>query len=325
MNETAKKCISLVLALTLSAGLLGTLAGCDKTEAGGNPPALGNATDASRVQSTEKAPGVFDTIPGFDQSEKKGSAILSDVIWLTGEPTVIADAQFVIEKLSSGIMKLLDYSGNVLGEYDHVDRFSDGLAAVKKDKKYGYIDTQGRVVIPLEYDTTYGFSEGLAPVKKDGKWGYIDTQGRVVIQLEYDKAGSFSEGLAEVQKDGKWGYIDTQGQVVIPLEYDAIGPFYEHLEAIGSFDGLARVQKDGKWGYIDTLGQVVIPLEYDDVGHFPVELNHVQKDDIWGVIDAKGQVVLPLEYDECRIVNDGELIFVKKGASWGFCTVRWQE
>lgn len=53
-------------------------------------------------------------------------------------------------------------------------------------------------VIPCQYDRIGPVSEGLLAVEKDGKSGFIDTAGRVVIPLTYDNARSFSEGLAAV-------------------------------------------------------------------------------------------------------------------------------
>jgi hypothetical protein len=77
---------------------------------------------------------------------------------------------------------------------------SGNLAA--EDKSAG---TGGGMAIPFEYDDAKPFSDGLAAVKKDGKWGYIDTGGRVDIPFEYTNVTSFSEGLAAVKKGGKWG------------------------------------------------------------------------------------------------------------------------
>ena len=88
----------------------------------------------------------------------------------------------------------------------------EGLADVKKDGKYGYIDKEGHVVIPFEYDYAEDFSEGLAQVRKDGKYGFIDKEGHVVIPFEYDDAEDFSEGLAHVEKDGEWFYINQKGE-----------------------------------------------------------------------------------------------------------------
>jgi hypothetical protein len=81
--------------------------------------------------------------------------------------------------------------------------------------KYGFKHKKtGKVVIPIEYDDAESFSEGLARVKKNGKWGFIDKTGKVVIPFEYDWVYSFSEGLAEVEKNGEYFGINKQGVCV---------------------------------------------------------------------------------------------------------------
>ncbi len=50
------------------------------------------------------------------------------------------------------------------------------------------------------YDAAGYFYEGLAAVKKDGKWGYIDETGKTVIDFKYDYAGEFNEGYAVVAR-----------------------------------------------------------------------------------------------------------------------------
>jgi hypothetical protein len=41
-------------------------------------------------------------------------------------------------------------------------------------------------VIPLIYEDVQDFDNGLAAVKLDGKWGFIDKTGTMVIKAEYD-------------------------------------------------------------------------------------------------------------------------------------------
>ena len=41
-------------------------------------------------------------------------------------------------------------------EYDNVDNFSEGLAFVLLNYKYGFIDKTGKEVIPLKYDFEIG-------------------------------------------------------------------------------------------------------------------------------------------------------------------------
>ena len=65
------------------------------------------------------------------------------------------------------------------------------------------------------FDGAWGFIGGFAKVKKDGKWGYINTKGEQIIEYKFDDAYDFNEGFARVQKDGKWGYINTKGRPVI--------------------------------------------------------------------------------------------------------------
>lgn len=58
-------------------------------------------------------------------------------------------------------------------EYDRVSNFCEGLTAVSKSMKWGFIDKKGNVVVPLIYDEVSPFSEELAMVKKDDKCGFI--------------------------------------------------------------------------------------------------------------------------------------------------------
>ena len=90
-------------------------------------------------------------------------------------------------------------------KYDVLNSFHEGLAIVKKDQKYGYIDGKGNEVVPCIYDYIDNFSEGLARVWNDDLYGFVDKTGKEVIPCEYDKARDFLEGLAAVKKDGLWG------------------------------------------------------------------------------------------------------------------------
>jgi uncharacterized membrane protein YhaH (DUF805 family) len=133
-------------------------------------------------------------------------------------------------------------------KYDNVDDFSEGLALVELNGKYGYIDDTGTEVIPLKYDGAWDFSEGMSLVLLKGKYGYIDKTGKEVIPLKYDDAVDFSEGLAIVLLKGKYGYIDKTEKEVIPLQYDNAWKFS---------GGLAKVELDGNKFYIDKTGKYV--------------------------------------------------------------------
>jgi hypothetical protein len=61
----------------------------------------------------------------------------------------------------------------------------------------GYSDRQsGKDLIPKSFERTMLFSEGLAAVRMNGLFGYVNTAGKVVIEPRFDLAGPFHEGFA---------------------------------------------------------------------------------------------------------------------------------
>jgi hypothetical protein len=64
---------------------------------------------------------------------------------------------------------------------------------------WGYADPSVRLVIPARFKAAKRFGpDGLAEVMGNGRWGMIDRQGKVAIPLEYNWAHPFQEGIARV-------------------------------------------------------------------------------------------------------------------------------
>ena len=107
--------------------------------------------------------------------------------------------------------------------------FAEGLApttsAVEPASKWGYVDRDGRVRIPLRFDAAYAFSGGLARVRLGAKWGFIDKTGNFRISPRFEEGDDFSEGVAGVKSVGKWGFIDRDGKFTIAPRFLSIGPF----------------------------------------------------------------------------------------------------
>jgi hypothetical protein len=106
------------------------------------------------------------------------------------------------------------------------------------------------------------FSDGLAAVRVESKWGYIDKTGKFVIEPQFVGAGPFSEGLAAVSSSDflsvaraldteatvSSGFINKQGKTVFSLPFDTATPFV---------NGISRVRVDIKSGYIDRTGKYI--------------------------------------------------------------------
>lgn len=167
-------------------------------------------------------------------------------------------------------------------DYDFVDGFQCGLALVHKNEKHGFVNPDGKLVVPTIYDDASAFSECMALVKKNGKWGYVDSTGKLAIDLKYSDAYSFSYGYAVVSRDNKYGFVDRNGKE-FHLEYDMAKSFAEGLAAVQNSRGL--------WGYIDTNGKIVIPFKYEYGDAFYEGRAKVMLNEKWVLIDTNGKEV----------------------------------
>jgi hypothetical protein len=130
-------------------------------------------------------------------------------------------------------------------------------------RKDGIVDTEGNFTeLPAVNDYEIIFRDGLArfqtPSGQERKYGFMDKAGRVVIAPQFYAVGHFSEGLAwfQVLVGGKWlyGFIDRTGKVAIPPRF---------TEQPGDFaEGLARVAGKSNYGFIDRTGRFQIPEQF---------------------------------------------------------------
>lgn len=128
-----------------------------------------------------------------------------------GEKWNIINGEFVLSDVT--------FDGFVLDEKGMA--FRAGRAFALLDGKYYLVDTNGKKVSDEAFEEAEMFmSKGYAAVKKDGLWGFVDMDGKLVIPCQYEGAHSFTMDMAAVKKDGLWGYIDTEENVLIDYTFE---------------------------------------------------------------------------------------------------------
>lgn len=224
-----------------------------------------------------------------------GMALVS--IPVSGMPTFPPgdDNRVFIDKTGS---VRIDPEENILN-----GEFSEGFAAVQlmtaKRPNQLIIDKTGKVIRDADEVNTSGFRQGLAPVRKQRKWGYVDAAGAFVIEPQFDEAHPFSEGLAAVLVGKKWGYIDRTGRLVIKPKYDL-----NYDDGRNDFsEGLALVGLEDRCTYIDKRGQTVFRLRCSESGRFVGGLASVhlglEPDEKRGYVNRQGRFVwgpFPFKY-----------------------------
>ena len=244
-----------------------------------------------RTKEYSSTTTVYDNAFDFDGHEEYSHSSYTDFVhgymdrngnMLTGYDYDSMSPEWMADEISDGWIKMSRYdNGNteymsrmgkrLEGQYGLMSHnFHEGVAFVSKTvfgmfTKYGYINTNGEMVIPNKWVWCYDFSEGLAAVKekaKDKYFSYINHKGETVIPSQpWNRAGEFHEGLASVQQSGSgyFGYIDKTGKNVIPYRWEVAGDFSQ---------GLAPVRDNDQYGFIDKTGKLVISCQWESACGF---------------------------------------------------------
>lgn len=89
----------------------------------------------------------------------------------------------------------------------------NGVIFTCHDGKWKVANRSGEYISRFVFDDIGDFSHGLACVRRDRKWGYIDRRGMIAIPVDFDYASSFGRnGLANVKTATDNYYIDTEGK-----------------------------------------------------------------------------------------------------------------
>jgi hypothetical protein len=225
-----------------------------------------------------------------------------------------------------GGCRLVNREGQILtGPFERVTWFSDGLAAVKKDGKWGFIAEDGHMVIAPRFDNVEPqpstaprvhdpvFVNGLAVVSENGKFGIIDRCGQYVVEPEYEGAGPVTPVGARVWRGDKCGFVDCRGRLTIPLADQSLN--------WNVSEGLIPVKWHEKYGYLDLRGTLVIPAIYDLAFVFHEGVAEVKVGQKYGYIDQRGRWVVEPRFPKAEPYSEGVAIVATEEEKWGVIDV----
>jgi hypothetical protein len=106
----------------------------------------------------------------------------------------------------------------------------DSIGIFEKDGKRGFYSLNtDKVLVPATYTHACFFSEGLAAVEKDGKIGFINMKGALVIPYQFVHRTNdrpdivFKDGRCVMANgNGQLGVIDRQGEWVVKPQYEKV-------------------------------------------------------------------------------------------------------
>ena len=154
----------------------------------------------------------------------------------------------------------------------------NSIAPFYHNKKWGYTNLLTGESIPAQFDHAWPFSEGIAAVIKDKKQTFINTKGDIVINKEFGKMSKegdcrFVDGYCIVNStEGLTGLIDKQGNWALQPIYDEI--FHDH--------GLWKVKNHELYGLFSAELDTIFSVQHPriDIENEAIEVsfqNHIVK------------------------------------------------
>ena len=220
-----------------------------------------------------------------------------------------------------GFLNVNDGEIVIEAQYDKAWVFSEGLAAVVKGNKIGFINARNEVVIPFGYYYTdrngwaidYLFRDGYCTMTDErGACGLIDRDGCWVVEPLYDCIWTPHAGGRRVVKDGdRYGLLDASLQMVYPVEYDFIDFAADDAGILLSKNGIKwQVDMDGivtRPFVTDYTEWISIPGTYDEQTDSSRLSDFIEYhiDSKTGVLRRdNGKVVIPAIYESVNMLSE---------------------
>lgn len=211
-------------------------------------------------------------------------------------------------------------------KYQHVSpqtRFkgmNDGYE-VKTDEGLGWVDLNGKVLIPPQYKHFKGIlGRFFLASTSYNDYDLYDQSGNLLIKGPLYEVKAGTEDVLIVSKyvrraAGSGFYkalFTTAGKPLTEFKYKDISAAKNEL-----FHGREKVlqgeQYVEKWGVLNQEGKVIVPFQYDQTEASGEQYIWVKKDGKSGLLDHNGEIIIPMEYDSVGDMRDGYAYVVKDG------------
>lgn len=179
------------------------------------------------------------------------------------------------------------------------------------DTLYGFVNRDGKEVIPAQFVECYTFYDGatcvgVAQNNGDTLYGIIDATGKYLMEPQPMYLVSLCDGMFAYLENEYWGICDKRGNKLTEAIYQGIWDYV---------DGIAICQRDDKYGYVDKKGVEIIAPQYIYANNFSAGYTWVSKsNESWlEMINTKGETVysLPTEYGLFSSVRNGLSLVIK--------------
>lgn len=225
---------------------------------------------------------------------------------------------------------LIDKQGKSLvdlSRYQKVDadKISGGLLPVMRNGHVGYLNMQGREVIPVMYNAindgkgwARSVSEGRIVVKQGGHYGVIDTTNRTIVPFSaaISNIDNYQGSTARIHKNKVISLVDKEGNTKNTQAQSSSNQNTNKNDSNKSrLDKPVNNQSTANKMTVNN-SNTVNNTQQQVVSRFTT-LQPRQQDGKWGFIDDNNVTMITYSFDEARAFSEG-LAGVRINGEWGF-------
>lgn len=193
------------------------------------------------------------------------------------------------------------------------ERFSGGLAAIKIDDAYGYVNRSGVIVISPEYQWAQPFADSIALARHlDGAFHLLRSDGSIALELGVSDVIRGEDGFLSLYgtlgDDQGWFLADVEGSIYAG-PYDEMGAYAEGRLPVTVDDAWFLIDVDGNrygagWDSMGDISEGMVPVATSQPGIF--------SDYAWGYMDTDGNLVIEPHYNRAHAFRDGLALVAMK-------------
>lgn len=188
-------------------------------------------------------------------------------------------------------------------QFDEVHDFIDGLAVVKKDQRYGLVNSSGTIAADCIYESIESlpqFEQGceLGIIEKNSVYGFLNRQGKIVTEPKYKTISKVQNApfFIVIDDESNYGMVNQAGDLMLPCEYKDLscepsGTNEIYLIKVRTQDYLDKtffVDESGSRLWTDRFQAVTL---FEDGAAWVTDINGNS-----GKINRRGEVVLPFDF-----------------------------
>jgi len=185
-------------------------------------------------------------------------------------------------------------------------------------------------LLPPEFEDARLFHDGLAAVKKDGKWGFINSEGDILINCEYTEVNDFGSGYAavfkdelpgyrEMEKNIYWGVINNEGDLVLNYTYPKIGRFINGM-AVAEIDDYGLISRT----YIDPEGNDMLNRipSIDELGYFTDGIGLIDTGTGFYFVNDKCNRLFDASFSKAKVFSEGlAAVVISDRGPWSYIDI----